>query len=204
MKGIEKLEKDISNIKLNFLDIKSDYVEWGIRIPLFIDTFNMLLDAYKRLPTQKEFVEGYIDEHKEILDSKLSTSDYKALEARLMRSYPSLVRDLHFYTLLKEHKNMFDDFNYSRYNDTEKGVDFSIKYLNKWFYIHCYVGTKRSKKAKKKKDKRKFMKTFTDGYHLDLILNFNDVKTKKVGDFYLYSKKHLVYLKKIMEDIING
>lgn len=202
MNGLKRLEKDISNIKLKFYDKRSEYIEWGINLPPFINTFDMLLDEYKRLPTQKEYVEGYIDRYKEYLDSKVSTSDYRALEARLRRAYPSIVRDLHFRTLLK-YTDIFDDYSYSKLDDLKYGVDFSVKYKYNLFYLHCYIGTKKSLDAKKIKDKRKFAYKLTDGEHINVILYFDDDKTKKVGDFFLYSKKHLYDIKRKMESIID-
>jgi hypothetical protein len=69
---------------------------------MFVDIFIAFLNSNK-IPSQDEFVEKYLKSNSERLFGIISNQRLKlALEARLRRAYPSLIRDIHLQALLRE------------------------------------------------------------------------------------------------------
>ncbi len=114
------------------------------------------------------------------------------MEARLRRTYPSLVRDVHFEALLREHGL---DVIHERDLDVCAGVDHVVKYQNRVFYIHCYVGTQAGRFGRKIKNRRHEFQ----GNHLNIEMNLAAESSRLVGDFYLYSSKHIKHLLELMK-----
>ena len=116
------------------------------------------------------------------------------LEARLRRTYPSLVRDIHFGVLLKERGL---DVSYNQDSDIGAGVDHIIKYEGQTFHIHCYVKTRVGKLGRRIKNRRHNFR----GIHLDIEMDLGAESAKSVGDFYLYSDNHVNYLLDLMKNV---
>lgn len=195
MGKIEKIEEDLRDIKLSFPKHKNDYIEDMCNFPPFVKAFDKILGEIGRVPTQDEFVDGYVRAYSNSINTIIHNKHkyMKHIKARLRRAYPSIIRDYHFYNLLDVYYE--GEYKYSFSNDI-KGIDFKLKYKEIWFYIHMFVDTKRSRKYREKKNKRH---TFNDkNRHIDLKLDFSDSKTKKVSEFYLYSKAHIDWLKNEM------
>jgi len=185
MLSSKEIEGQIRNYKLNFIGILDERIEWGMRFPMFVDTFDKLVQVSGHIPSQEEFVERYFRDNSSKLSSVLSNERLKrALEARLRRTYPSFVRDVHFCSLLRE-KNL--QVSHNRDIDVARGVDHIIQYKGKTFYVHCFVGTRRGKFGRRVKERRH---RFT-GAHIDVVLNLGAESAREVGDFYLYSEKHV-------------
>ena len=102
---------------------------------------------------------------------------------RVLRTYPSLVRDLHFYLLVKE-SGLFEAVRYSFKADYYDKIDLKVQYGGKWFNIGLMLGSKRSLGYKLKKVFRhKPVDT------IDMELNKSDADM--VGDFMLYTPTHI-------------
>lgn len=182
------IEKQIKKYKLRFPYIKNTKVEKYIKFPIFVDSFYELLFFSKKVPTQKEFIENYIKRHKEKECIKcLNNNEKKALRARLCRTYPSYIRDLHFSKMLEE-KLDFGEVIYNSEIDVKDGVDTLIKYNNTKYAVCLYINTQRSQNFRKTKIKQQ-----KNGYiYIELPLNMKE--SKEVGDFYLYTKDNLINL----------
>jgi hypothetical protein len=193
MLSSKEIEDQIKGYKLTFIDVRDERIEWGMRLPMFVDTFDKLVQTNRRIPSQDQFVKRYFEDNSENLRQILSNERLRtALEARLRRTYPSLVRDLHLNSLLRENGLQAS---YNTDVDVTKGVDQIIQYKGKVFHIHSYVGTSWGKFGRKVKNRRhKF-----EGLHIDAILDLRAESTKKVGDFYLYSEKDVDYVIQEME-----
>jgi hypothetical protein len=179
------IEKQIENYKLSFLNVHDQEVEWKLRLPMFVDTFARFIQQFQRVPSQDEFVEKYFDFNSEKLKLVLSNPRLKlGVEARIRRTYPSLVRDIHLAALFSE--KGFESA-YDRDTDVKSGVDHVFKYKGILFNVHSYVGTSRGLFGRAIKDNRHEF----NGIHLELILNLDDPKTKKAGDFFLYSDNEI-------------
>lgn len=151
---------------------------------MFVDSLIAFLNNGK-IPSQDEFVEKYLKSNSNQLREIISDQRKKlALEARLRRTYPSLIRDIHLQALLQE-KGFTST--YDRNMDVQSGVDCILMYKGRQFNIHSFVATKRGSLGRAIKNQRHNF----SGIHLDLALNLDDPETKKVGDFFLYLIKKL-------------
>ena len=192
-----EIEKQIEKDKLTFLQVHNDEIEWNIRLPMFVDTFNKIVQENNRIPSQDEFVEKYFEFNSTNLERVNSDPNLKiGLEARLRRTYPSFVRDIHLKILFKE-KGLSSS--YDRDTDVVGGVDHLLNYKGTKFCVHSYVGTSRGRFGRRIKNKRHSF----DGFHLDIILNLNDKGTKKIGDFFLYSDNEIDNLISEMNKIVS-
>jgi hypothetical protein len=161
---------------------------------MFVETFNKLVREKRMIPSQDVFVERYLEENAATLGSVLTSQSLRTgLEARLRRTYPSFVRDIHLNALLKE-KNL--QVSYDQDADIAEGVDHTIQYKGKTFYVHGYVGTSRGRFGRRVKSRRHKFR----GMHIDVVLDLGGRSTKKVGDFYLYSEKDVEDLVGEMEN----
>jgi len=187
----KEIEEQVKNYPLRFPSVRDPRVEWGTRFPMFVDTFNLVLREDNRIPSQDEFVERYFrDNSAELAD--LSESMKRGLEARLRRTYPSFVRDVHFGALLRE-KGL--NVSYDRDSDVCAGVDHIIRYKGLTFHIHCYVNTRIGRMGRRIKNRRHDFR----GIHLNVEMDLGAESAKSVGDFYLYSEDHVDYLIELMD-----
>lgn len=103
--------------------------------------------------------------------------------ARIYRTYPSLVRDLHFFLMCKE-SGYFDRVLYSLQQDFYEGIDVLVTYNGQNYVVSLYVQTKRGETFKKKKYKRHQSISVPE---ICLPIDPFD-STKRVGQFTLYQK----------------
>jgi hypothetical protein len=185
MLSSKEIEKQIEKYQLKFLQVRDERIEWLLKFPMFVPTFLKLVEQNNFVPSQDEFVERYLADNAAELAQQLTSPQLKTgLEARLRRTYPSVVRDLHFEALLREHGL---DVVYNPATDIQGGVDHMIKYKGTTFQLHCYTHTRAGQYARRVKNRRhKFQ-----GIHLDVQMELGSDWARKVGDFYLYSDKHV-------------
>jgi len=189
----EEIEEQIKHYSLKFIPVRDHRVEWEIEFPMFVDTFNLMVNENNRIPSQDEFVDRYFRDNAAELTDVLSNPKLKeGLEARLRRTYPSFVRDVHFGALLRERGL---DVSYDRDFDVCAGVDHIIKYRGLTFYIHCYVSTKAGRMGRRIKNKRHDF----HGIHIDVEMELGAESARSVGDFYLYSDEHINYLIELLK-----
>ena len=193
MLSTKEIEEQIRDYHLRFIPDRDYRVEWEIEFPMFVDTFNPMVKENRRIPSQDEFVERYfLDNAAELSDIVSDPKLKKGLEARLRRTYPSLVRDVHIGALLRERGL---DVSYDQNIDVCAGVDHIIRYGGLTFHIHCYVSTRAGRTGRRIKNKRHDFR----GIHLDVEMELGAKSAKSVGDFYLYSDKHVDYLIELMK-----
>jgi len=192
------IEKQIEKYTLSFNRVRDKKIEWGTPLPMFVKTFNELISKTGIVPSQDEFVERYFGENIEELKNIIADDGLKiGLEARIRRAYPSFVRDLHFYSLLREHGL---NATRSEITDIEGGVDHIIEYRGTRFFIHCYVATTRGRYGRKIKNTRHRF----EGKHIDLPLELGGSDTRVCGQFFLYSEKHIHRLILTMDENIRA
>jgi hypothetical protein len=181
----KEIENQIETFKLKFSSVRDPEIEWHLRLPMFVDTFQKFVRENNRVPSQEEFIDKYFEFNSDELGKTITSSRQRfGLEARLRRTYPSLIRDFHLEALFAE-KGFTAA--YDRDTDVKSGVDHVFKYKGILFNVHSYVGTSRGHFGRAIKNNRHEF----NGIHLDLILNLDDPKTKKVGDFFLYSDNEI-------------
>jgi hypothetical protein len=173
-----------------FIAEKDNKVEFASGFPNMMYTLWGYICTYRRFPTQSAFVAYYQLVHHEALKGY----DKMSVTARLLRSYPSLAREIHFYQLVKE-SNVFNYVSYCSYEDVEDGIDFKVTLGGREYNILCYVETQRSLWFRKKKDFR----------HKNQISNaiempLNLAKGTKIGNWIVYDKAQVELL---LNKIIN-
>lgn len=193
--NIEDIEKCIAKIKYNGQGlIKDNKVEYA-KLPSIAKIFYMFI--YNRIiPTPERLFMAYYNTYFSTIDCNkcnciINNEIYsiEGVKARVLRTYPSLLRDFHFFVLCYNSK-YFDKVKYSFSDDVKKGIDLTVVYKNKEYGVSLFVETPRSKKYKKQKYKRhdySFIK------EICIPINPFD-KNNYIGDFALYNKTHVQYL----------
>ncbi|WML40758.1 hypothetical protein RCG19_03440 [Neobacillus sp. OS1-2] len=167
-----------------FINERDNNVEFASSFPNMMYTLWGYICTYRKFPTQSAFVAFYLLVHQEALKGYNET----AVTARLLRSYPSLAREIHFFQLVKE-SNEFNQVSYCSYDDVEGGVDFKVTLGGIEYNICCYVETQRSLWFRNKKGFR----------HKNPVMNaiempLNLSEGKKVGNWIVYDKAQVELL----------
>jgi hypothetical protein len=188
-----EIEKQIAGYKLQFDATKDDEIEWRFQPPAFVVSFIRFSDEFQRIPSQSEFAEFYVALNRATLNDEFSKwqprerpAKKRALLARLGRAYPSFVRDVYLFALLRENGVPVD---YDTTQDVQAGVDLSVSIGTRKIQVHVFLDSPRSLHGRAKKDQRHH---FT-GEHIDLVLRKTDCKI--VGEFWLPTLEHVAQLK---------
>lgn len=154
----EEIEKQVKTIKYaNYTDRSAE----GRSPYPFVYAFYHIIKRFKNIPYQEAFWRGYLFDLKRNginIDDK-SEAYQKGLKARVVsRAFPSLIREFHFATLIKE---CLDPQRYTVfYNedlDLEKGIDILVYNTesNQFLAICILQKTKISEKELKRKRKKR-------------------------------------------------
>lgn len=139
-----RIEKMLEGIDLRVQGAaRSAVVEDGMKLPLFNVEFYTFLKENGALPTPQEFVESY-EAKAERYVRRMTYDTHAALKGRLLRTYPSLVRDVHFYHFLRE-SGCFEKVLFVLKYDIEEKVDSFVKYRGEWYGLQLYINTARSR-----------------------------------------------------------
>ncbi|MCP4649616.1 MAG: TaqI family restriction endonuclease [PVC group bacterium] len=180
-----EIEDQISNYTLTFIQVRRNDVEWGMKFPMFVISFYSFLIQKGNMPSQDDFWEHYLAENSRWFDSAGLTSEQKeGLKARVFRTYPSLVRDIHFCLLLKE-GNLFAVVLYNEKLDIENGIDLIVEKNGRFFAVNLFTDTRRAYMGRTKKHHRH--EKLGDLYYIDLPVQFKG--SKQCGDFFLYGER---------------
>lgn len=132
-----------------FIDIRDSSVEYAPNFPNMMYTLWGFICVNRRFPSQTEYAHYFLSTH----GNALSSLDEKAVSARLLRAFPSLIREIHFYALVKE-SGFFQDVYYSAKLDVEDGTDLSVRCGGNEYGVSCYVHTERSLEYRRRKRSR--------------------------------------------------
>lgn len=113
---------------------------------------------------------------------------YASIVARLLRTYPSLIRDFDFFLLLVE-SGYFDHVKYSCSQDYN-GTDILIEHKHVPYVISLFVDSKRSNFFKIIKNKIRHSYPENE-IQIPLCLS----RARKCGDFYLYGLSDVEYIR---------
>lgn len=184
--SLTQCEANISKIryyaKQNALDEKGvESTEW----PPIVYPFYQILLSEHRIPFVHVLLDAYyktyadqitISEEQVYFQGKLFLK--KDVDGRILRTYPSLIRDFHFYLMLLE-DGCFEELIYSCRADID-GKDVIVRNNDFEYQISLYVNTKRSREYKKKKNE------YRHKYGVEIQLPLNMRTARKCGDIYLY------------------
>lgn len=191
---VSEIKNQLLGMSLEFLSVKDAKIENAGDLPYFVNSFYKYIELHNKVPTQNQFYKLYCKDHAEDL-SGFNNRLSEALKARLYRAYPSYVRDFMFSHLLYEVAD-FDEIIYDPILDVEEGVDILIKENGIKYAVNLYVDTYRSNQYRKRKYNRHPDK---DKEYVDIDLPLSMKSAIKIGDFYVYSFKHII---KIMNFIL--
>ncbi len=191
---LELLEQQISQLPYSGTGLKKDEIIENTQFPPFLQVFYYLIYQYKSIPNQELLFSEYVKwlNPDTLTETQFSYQDkqysIEGLKARILRTYPSFVRDVHFYYFLLE-SGEFENVKYSMYADYYEGIDILISKNNITYGISILVNTARSAAYKKLKEKRHNYKNVKE---IKLQVDFSDLDQN--GNFYLLGKKQLLYL----------
>ncbi len=179
------IEQAIKNYPLSFSETRNETVEWGMEFPMFLTPFYKYVYQTNKLLKQEEFWKYYLSENKEFFSTNnFSQTILDGLKARVYRTYPSLVRDIHFATFLKKEFTE-SEIIYNRKLDVEEGIDVLIVYADRYWGINLYTNTKRAHQGRKKKESRHTK--FENVNYIELPVDFKG--SVVCGKFFLYGEK---------------
>lgn len=148
------------------------------------------------VPSPEGMLELYFDLYSDrvkIVEDKVifNNDEYSlnALKARILRTYPSLIRDFHFYLMVKE-ANVFDKVTYSCADDIN-GTDVAITHQKVKYTVSLYTKTERSLKFKQIKDK--FRNQYDEN---EIRIKLNLSKAYDCGQIKLYTQSDVDFVKK--------
>ncbi len=145
----------------------------------------------KSIPSEDAFFEEYL----KTIDTRKSNPETfmhqgkelskEGLKMRVLRTYPSLIRDVHFYYYLLESRK-FQNVNYSLKRDIFDGIDIQVEFEDIKYGISIHIGTFRGSTFKKKKESRHDYSTFRE---IVIVAKFDQLIN--VGKFYLLGELEL-------------
>lgn len=196
----KEIEKEVKDFPFESPSIRVKKIEWDRKFPMFSYVFYEYILVRFKVPSQEELWDFYFSNHKSKLESKLSDErEKKGLRARIFRTVPSLIRDLHFAIRLKE-EDVFDKVVLDPVLDVEEGIDIIIENNDEVFGLELYIDTRRANKARIKKEKRHIKDETINYIELPLKLDEGDRK----GDYILYTDNHLKEIKDLILSRLNN
>ena len=123
--------------------------------------------------------------------------EIEGIKERMNRTYPSLIRDLHFLYLLEKSKR-FDQVDYSMERDYYNGLDIKLNYKGKSCFVSLFIDTTRGRYFKQKKTLR-----HNNEEIIEIVFSVEFNSLTKRGAIYLLNDKHIDILEdKIKEALI--
>jgi hypothetical protein len=123
--------------------------------------------------------------------------DLLSLKGRISRTYPSLIRDFHFYLLCSESEK-FQKVEFSLRSDFFDGYDLKVTQNDKIFFVSLHIATKRGNYFKQRKYERH---SYTDN---EIVLRLDLNTMEKINDIFLTGNKTLNQLISEIEKINNS
>lgn len=189
----KSLEKQLKEIKYTGAGRSRNTNIENSLLPPFIVSFFSYVFENDYIPNEEDFCNRYLQN----IENK-SKIEIEGIKNRLLRSYPSIIRDFHFY-LKCEESDIFDKVYYSLKEDYFEGLDLSIVYKEARFGVALHVNTKRANSFKEKKYSRH---DYQDKKEIKLIIDLKN-EGKKISNFILYPDSYLYILKSKMDEVLS-
>lgn len=181
-------------------NIKQDAVEFAKNIPTFIDSFHELYFMNSEVPEVEQMFDHYFskgfqkhDDTNISYNGKIFNED--AFKSRLVRTYPSLVRDLQISMLFLNECHTNTKVS-NVYYDTmldKSGVDLSFFYKNIPFHARIRLDSKRSNEFNALKNKRHEYSCYNP---VEFVVKFEYA----IGDFFVLDQNMYDKLYELMEE----
>ncbi|QST02056.1 hypothetical protein IMZ31_21640 (plasmid) [Pontibacillus sp. ALD_SL1] len=177
---------------------KDDYIENRLHIePSMVGTFYYYMFMKKKIPNQVEYIVFYFAIHNEWVKHHVGKEYHEAFVGRLSRFYPSMLRDVHFYHVLKE-SDAFQKTLFVLKYDIEAKVDCFVKRKGSWYGIQLRTKTKRSNEFYEKKKFRNAMNVKAKLIDLPIDLKKARSLPTKKDSIKLYGREHVLLLTDII------
>ena len=195
-----KLEERLQQFQYDGEHLQKDTAVEDTKLPPFALVLYGYLFAYDDFPSPDGFIDEYFNqEYFEYLpdgkvqvtfNNKSAIYSLDGIIARILRAYPSFVRDFHFYLLAKE-SGLFENVRYSFADDYYKKTDIQVQYKGNWYAVGLMLASKRSFFYKVKKQ-------FRHKPGKVIYIELEPEQSKQCGNFYLYTDGHIQELHRIV------
>lgn len=185
-----EIRSAISKYKVIFSQERNPKVEWGVKLPMFVEAFYDFLVKRQSVPEQEAFYQYYLEFNKPFFDSLNRPDLESGIKSRAYRAYPSLVRDICFNKYIDERIGTKCQVVYNTKLDIEEGVDLMIVTNRNNYGICFFTKTKRAEQGRKAKENRHTL--FDNVRYVEMPLKFKG-KGKKDAIF-LYGEKEYAEL----------
>lgn len=192
-----EIVNDIQNYTLSFIQEKNTTVEWNMYLPMFVPAFYEFLLRTSKIPTQIEYYKNYLNINTIFFsENNFNHEIINAIKARVYRTYPSLVRDIHFTKFLSENLTNSSVI-YNQSLDIKEGIDLLIINNNKYYAINLFTETNRAFHGRQKKTLRHT--NYTNIKYIDVPVDFKG--SVKCGDFFLYGEREMkIIINKLLKN----
>ena len=190
-----EIEEQVSHFSYSGENLLKDPEVEKAKLPPFALAFYKFIFFKSRLPDETELWNYYLNQYFTPAEGnriayfrKETRHTYSSgsVRARMLRSYPSLIRDFHFFILCQE-SDLFERVTYSLREDYFGGIDFSIQYRSNVFRVAVMLNSERARAYKLRKYARHEARPQNEIVMLfDLYKNIN-IK----GQIKLFSDKHV-------------
>ena len=190
----EEIRNIVSKYTLSFSREKNQEVEWGMKLPMFVDAFYDFVLVNNTIPNQEDSFAHYLEFNREFFNNLNRPELKSGIKARAFRTYPSLIRDIYFNKYIFERLGNKCEVIYNTKLDIEEGIDLMIV-TNKGIYGICFfTKTPRAYLGRKAKVNRHTL--FVNVKYIEMPLDFKG--SIKAGDFFLYGEKEYYELYTIL------
>ena len=180
-----EIKDAVSAYKLTFLRERNQEVEWGIKLPMFVDAFYSYLVSNQAIPDQKVFFDYYLQYNKDYFENLNRPDLESGIMARAFRTYPSLVRDIYFNKYIEERLGTKCQIIYNTQLDIEEGIDLMIITSKNNYGVCFFTNTRRAYTGRHAKENRHTL--FDNVKYVEMPMEFQG--SVKAGDFFLYGEK---------------
>lgn len=190
----DEIKEVISKYKLTFLQERNAEVEWKMKLPMFVDAFYEYIISFNKIPNQEEFYNYYLFYNKVFFDNLRQTNLQTGIKARAYRTYPSLVRDIHFNKFIEEKLGSKCQIIYNTQLDIEEGIDLMIITSKNNYGICFFTKTRRAYIGRNAKKNRHTL--FDNVKYIEMPINFQG--SVNAGNFFLYGEEEYKELYNIL------
>src|SRR5690554_4897780 len=168
---VSQIEHQIRNFELSFSTVRNRDVEWKMKFPMFVPAFYNFVLIKNSIPTQNEYWSHYLLVNSRWFElEKLSSVHLNGLQARVFRTYPSLIRDIHFSKYVYSQLNQCIVI-YNQKLDIEEGIDLLVIHNDVYFAFNLFTDTNRAYSGRFKKNNRHI--NFENVEYIDLPVNLS-------------------------------
>lgn len=190
-----EMVRPLKDYKMKFSPIHNIDAEWNIHFPILVRPFYAFIYRNHRIPEQQEYVSYYLTENRSFFENE--EFDHKVIEglkARLLRTYPSLVRDICFNRYVKDHAIGYKTI-YNISLDVERDIDLMLYKGQNYYGVCLYTKTKRALYSRTKKTNRHVR--FSNVNYIEILKDFKG--SMQIGDFFLYGEQEYKELMELVD-----